>query len=136
MQDLEFTIEEGKLWLLQTRHGKRTAQSEVRIAVDMVDEGLLKSEEAVLRVSPEQVASYLHPQFEETARKEAQVIATGLNASPGAAVGIVAFDADTAERWAREDGKDVIMVRPETKTRRRTRHARRQRYPYQPRRPH
>lgn len=115
MQDLEFTIEEGKLWLLQTRNGKRTAQSEVRIAVDMVDEGLLKSEEAVLRVSPEQVASYLHPQFEETARKEAQVIAAGLNVSPGAAVGIVAFDADTAERWAREDGKDVIMVRPETK---------------------
>ena len=115
MQDLEFTIEEGKLWLLQTRNGKRTAQSEVRIAVDMVEEGLLKSEEAVLRVSPEQVASYLHPQFDENARKEAQVIATGLNVSPGAAVGIVAFDADTAERWAREDGKDVIMVRPETK---------------------
>lgn len=115
MQDLEFTIEEGKLWLLQTRNGKRTAQSEVRIAVDMVEEGLLKSEEAVLRVSPEQVASYLHPQFDDSARKEAKVIATGLNVSPGAAVGIVAFDADTAERWAREDGKDVIMVRPETK---------------------
>jgi pyruvate,orthophosphate dikinase len=115
MQDIEFTIESGKLWLLQTRNGKRTAQAEVRIAVDMVDEGLLKREEAVLRVSPEQVDFYLHPQFDETARKNAQLIATGLNVSPGAAVGLVAFDADTAERWAKDEGKPVIMVRPETK---------------------
>ncbi len=115
MQDLEFTIEHGTLWLLQTRNGKRTAQAEVRIAVDMVDEGLLGREEAVLRVSPEQVDFFLHPQFDEDARSEAQLIASGLNVSPGAAVGIVAFDADTAERWAREDGKAVIMVRPETR---------------------
>jgi pyruvate,orthophosphate dikinase len=115
MQDLEFTIEHGTLWLLQTRNGKRTAQAEVRIAVDMVDEGLLGREEAVLRVSPEQVDFFLHPQFDEDARSQAQVIASGLNVSPGAAVGIVALDADTAERWAREDGKAVIMVRPETR---------------------
>jgi len=115
MQDIEFTIENGMLWLLQTRNGKRTAAAEVRIAIDMVDEGLLGREEAVLRVSPEQVDFYLHPQFDETARQEAQLIAKGLNVSPGAAVGMVAFDADTAERWARDEGKAVIMVRPETK---------------------
>jgi len=115
MQDLEFTVENDTLWLLQTRNGKRTAQAEVRIAVDMVDEGLLKREEAVLRVSPDQVDFYLHPQFDEKARAEAQLIAKGLNVSPGAAVGVIAFDADTAERWARTDGKAVIMVRPETK---------------------
>jgi pyruvate,orthophosphate dikinase len=115
MQDLEFTIEHGTLWLLQTRNGKRTAQAEVRIAVDMVEEKLLCREEAVLRVSPEQVDFYLHPQFDENARNEARVVATGLNVSPGAAVGVVAFDADTAERWAQEDGKAVIMVRPETR---------------------
>jgi pyruvate,orthophosphate dikinase len=115
MQDIEFTIENGVLWLLQTRNGKRTAAAEVRIAVDMVDEGLLGREEAILRVSPEQVDFYLHPQFDETARKEATLIAKGLNVSPGAAVGMVAFDADTAQRWARDEGKDVIMVRPETK---------------------
>jgi pyruvate,orthophosphate dikinase len=115
MQDIEFTIESGKLWLLQTRNGKRTAQAEVRIAVDMVDEGLLEREEAVLRVGPDQVDFYLHPQFDEAARKKATLIAQGLNVSPGAAVGIIAFDADTAERWAKVDGKPVIMVRPETK---------------------
>ncbi|MEX1257015.1 MAG: pyruvate, phosphate dikinase [Gemmatimonadota bacterium] len=115
MQDLEFTIEDGRLWLLQTRNGKRTAQAEVRIAVNMVDEGLLERQEAVLRVSPTQVDFYLHPQFDEEARGRAQVLARGLNVSPGAAVGVVAFDADTAERWAKEEGKDVIMVRPETK---------------------
>ena len=114
-QDLEFTIEHGTLWLLQTRNGKRTAKAEVRIAVDMVEEELLGREEAVLRVSPEQVDSYLPPRFDEEARGKAQVIANGLNVSPGAAVGVVAFDADTAERWAREDGIDVIMVRPETR---------------------
>jgi pyruvate,orthophosphate dikinase len=115
MQDLEFTIEKGKLWLLQTRNGKRTAQAEVRIAVDMVGEGLLRPEEAVLRVSPEQVDFYLHPQFDERARMAAPLIAQGLNVSPGAAVGVIAFDADTAEHWAKEEGKSVIMVRPETK---------------------
>ena len=115
MQDLEFTIENGKLWLLQTRDGKRTAQAEVRIAVDMVEEGLISKEEAVKRVQPAQVDFFLHPQLDEEARKATQPFAKGLNVSPGAAVGVVAFDADTAERWAKEEGKQVIMVRPETK---------------------
>ncbi len=115
MQDMEFTIENGKLWLLQTRDGKRTAQAEVRIAVDMVEEGLITKEEAVQRVKPDQVDFFLHPQLEPEARKAAKRIAAGLNVSPGAAVGQVAFDADTAERWAHEEGRDVIMVRPETK---------------------
>ncbi|MEZ4519049.1 MAG: pyruvate, phosphate dikinase [Chloroflexota bacterium] len=115
MQDMEFTIEAGKLWLLQTRDGKRTAQAEVRIASDMVDEGLINKEEAVWRVKPGQVDFFLHPQLDSSAVKTARKIATGLNVSPGAAVGVVAFDADTAERWAKEEGRDVIMVRPETK---------------------
>ena len=115
MQDMEFTIEHGKLWLLQTRDGKRTAQAEVRIAVDMVEEGLIDKEIAVRRVQPAQVDFFLHPQFELAALRESNPIATGLNVSPGAAVGVVAFDADLAEEWARKDGRDVIMVRPETK---------------------
>ncbi|MFZ0548198.1 MAG: pyruvate, phosphate dikinase [Candidatus Promineifilaceae bacterium] len=114
MQDMEFTIEHGKLWLLQTRDGKRTAQAEVRIAVDMVDEGLINKETAVKRVQPAQVDFFLHPQLDLQATRNNKSIAKGLNVSPGAAVGIVAFDADTAERWAK-DGKSVIMVRPETK---------------------
>ncbi len=115
MQDMEFTIERGKLWLLQTRDGKRTAQAEVRIAVDMVEEGLITEKEAVRRVQPAQVDFFLHPQLDLKKNGEAKPIATGLNVSPGAAVGMVAFDADTAERWAKEEGKSVIMVRPETK---------------------
>lgn len=115
MQDMEFTIEQGKLWLLQTRDGKRTAQAEVRIAVDMVEEGLITKEEAVKRVQPAQVDFFLHPQLEATAVKANKPLAKGLNVSPGAAVGVVAFDADTAERWAKESKKPVIMVRPETK---------------------
>jgi len=115
MQDMEFTIEHGKLWILQTRDGKRTAQAEVRIATDMVEEGLIDKREAVSRVKPEQVDIFLHPQLERSAREKATLLAKGLNVSPGAAVGAVAFDADTAERWVKEDGKPVIMVRPETK---------------------
>jgi pyruvate,orthophosphate dikinase len=115
MQDMEFTIEQGKLWLLQTRDGKRTAQAEVRIAVDMVDEGLISIEEAVSRVQPDQVDFFLHPQLDGEALKGLQPIAKGLNVSPGAAVGIIAFDPGLAERWAKEDGRDVILVRPETK---------------------
>jgi pyruvate,orthophosphate dikinase len=119
MQDVEFTVENGKLWMLQTRDGKRTAQAAVRIAVDMFEEGLISKEEAVVRVSPEQIDFFLHPQFDIQSKQKAQssgaFLATGLNVSPGAAVGIVAFDADRAELWAKEEGKDVIMVRPETK---------------------
>jgi pyruvate,orthophosphate dikinase len=119
MQDMEFTIERGKLWLLQTRDGKRTAQAAVRIAVDMADEGLIDKEEAIIRVKPEQIDFFLHPSFDieakRAAREEGRHLATGLNVSPGAAVGVAAFDADLAERWAKEEGRHVIMVRPETK---------------------
>jgi len=119
MQDVEFTIEKGKLWMLQTRDGKRTAQAAVRIAVEMADEGLISLEEAVQRVSPEQVDFFLHPQFSRDAVKSAKeaggLLARGLNVSPGAARGVVALDADLAESWAKEEGKEVIMVRPETK---------------------
>jgi pyruvate,orthophosphate dikinase len=114
MQDMEFTIERGRLWLLQTRDGKRTAQAEVRIAVDMAEEGLISREEAVRRVQPEQIDFFLHPQLDPKALEGGKPLAKGLNVSPGAAVGVIAFDADTAQRWA-ADGKDVIMVRPETK---------------------
>ena len=119
MQDVEFTIERSKLWMLQTRDGKRTAQSAVRIAVDMAEEGLITREEAILRVTPEQVDFFLHPQFDTEAKKSAKdsgnMLATGLNVSPGAAVGVAAFDADLAEKWAKDEEKQVIMVRPETK---------------------
>ena len=119
MQDVEFTIEKGRLWMLQTRDGKRTANAAVKIAVDMVDEGLITKEDAVTRVNPDQVDTLLHPQFdietENKARNEGKLFATGVNASPGAAVGQVYFDADTAEKQAKEEHKDVIMVRPFTK---------------------
>jgi pyruvate,orthophosphate dikinase len=119
MQDVEFTIEKGKLWMLQTRDGKRTAQAAVRIAVEMVEEGLISKEEAVMRVMPEQVDFFLHPQFDPAAltaaRSQGRMVARGLNVSPGAAYGAVAFDADLAESWAKEAQKKVIMVRPETK---------------------
>jgi pyruvate,orthophosphate dikinase len=119
MQDVEFTIERGKLWMLQTRNGKRTAKAAVKIAVDMANEKLITKEEAVLRIRPEDVDALLHPQFDEKAIKEAEkdgrLYAKGVNASPGAAVGQVYFDADTAEKMAKEQHQDVIMVRPFTK---------------------
>jgi pyruvate,orthophosphate dikinase len=115
MQDMEFTVEQGKMWLLQTRDGKRTAQAEVRIAVDMVDEGLISREEAVKRVQPDQVDFFLHPQLDPDSLADMKPIASGLNVSPGAAVGVIAFEPDLAERWAKEDGKNVILVRPETR---------------------
>lgn len=115
MQDMEFTVEKGKLWILQTRDGKRTAQAEVRIAVDQAKEGLISKEDAVRRVKPEQIDFFLHPQLDAAAKRSAQLVAKGLNVSPGAAVGIVAFSADLAQQWAKEEGKAVIMVRPETK---------------------
>jgi len=119
MQDVEFTIENKRLWMLQTRNGKRTAKAAVKIAVDMANEDFITKEEAVSRVSPEQVDTLLHPQFlADTlakAKKDGKQFATGVNASPGAAVGQIYFDADTAERMANEEGQDVIMVRPFTK---------------------
>ncbi len=119
MQDVEFTIERGRLFMLQTRSGKRTAKAAVKIAVDMALESLISKDEAVLRVSPDNVDSLLHPQFDEKAKKEAvktgTFIAKGVNASPGAAVGQAYFDADTAEKMAKEHKQDTIMVRPFTK---------------------
>jgi len=119
MQDVEFTIEQGKLWMLQTRNGKRTAKAAVKIAVDMANEGLITRDEAVLRVTPEQVDTLLHPQFDEKAKeraeKEGRLFAKGVNASPGAAVGQVYFDANIAEKMSKSEKQDVIMVRPFTK---------------------
>ena len=119
MQDVEFTIEHGKLWMLQTRSGKRTAKAAVKIAVDMANEGLITKEEAILRVTPEQVDTLLHPQYDgkakDEAKKDGRLYAKGVNASPGAAVGQVYFDANTAEKHAKQDKQDVIMVRPFTK---------------------
>jgi pyruvate,orthophosphate dikinase len=118
MQDVEFTIERGKLWMLQTRDGKRTARAAIRVAVEMAEEEVITREQAVLRVSPGQVAQLLHPQFDiaakDAAKAAGRMVATGVNASPGAAVGVAAFDADLAEKWGKA-GKNVIMVRPETK---------------------
>jgi pyruvate, orthophosphate dikinase len=115
MQDIEFTVESGKLWILQTRSGKRTAQAAVRIAVEMAEEGLISKEDALLRVEPDQIDFFLHPQFSAEARTDAQLIASGLNVSPGAATGQVAFDADLAQRWARTEERRVLLVRPETR---------------------
>ncbi len=111
MCDIEFTIEQGTLWMLQTRIGKRTARAALKIAVDMVDEGLITHEEAVLRVDPDQLDQLLHPQFDATATYD--VLAKGLNASPGAAVGEVVFTAEHAEEAAKQ-GRKVILVRWET----------------------
>ncbi|MFI5280140.1 MAG: pyruvate, phosphate dikinase [Gemmatimonadales bacterium] len=111
MQDLEFTVEHGKLYLLQTRTGKRAGAAAVRIAVDMVDEGLITDEEALQRVGPDAVEQMLHPTVDPEA--QCQVLATGLPASPGAAAGQLVFDAQEAFTWA-ADGKAVILVRAET----------------------
>lgn len=119
MQDVEFTIERGKLWMLQTRNGKRTAKSAVKVAVDMAKEGLITKEQAVQRVTPDNVDSLLHPQFDhvamDNAEKSGKFFAKGVNASPGAAVGQIYFDADTAEKMAKDEKQDTIMVRPFTK---------------------
>nr|MBP8164949.1 pyruvate, phosphate dikinase [Anaerolineales bacterium] len=119
IQDVEFTIERGKLWMLQTRNGKRTAKAAVKIAVDMANEGLITREEAISRITPENVDAMLHPQFNDAAMTDAEkagkFVAKGVNASPGAAVGQVYFDADTAEKFAKEEKQDTIMVRPFTK---------------------
>lgn len=111
MQDMEFTIEKGKLYMLQTRTGKRTAAAAVKIAVDMVKEGLITKEEAIMRVTPEQIETLLHKRIDPAAEKT--LIAKGLPASPGAATGMVVFDSDEAVKFA-EEGKKVILVRPET----------------------
>ena len=113
MQDMEFTVEHGKLYMLQTRNGKRTAQAALKIACDLVDEGMRTEEEAVLMIDPRNLDTLLHPQFDQKALKEAQAIGKGLGASPGAACGQIVFSAEDAEKWHAE-GKKVVLVRLET----------------------
>ena len=113
MQDLEFTVQEGKLWLLQTRNGKRTGQAMVKIAMDLLRDKLISEEEALLRVEPAKLDELLHPVFDKKALQSAKVLSKGLPASPGAATGQIVFFADDAASW-HEQGKNVIMVRIET----------------------
>jgi pyruvate,orthophosphate dikinase len=113
MQDIEFTVEKGQLYMLQTRSGKRTAAAAVKIAVDMVKEGLISKQEAVMRVKPADIEKLLHPIFDSEELKNAQYIGKGLPASPGAATGKIVFSADDAEKLAK-DGEKVILARPET----------------------
>ena len=113
MQDMEFTIQDGKLWLLQTRSGKRTGRAMVKMAIDMLKEGLIDEQTALLRVEPNKLDELLHPVFDENAIGKAKVIAKGLPASPGAAYGQIVFYADEAEKWAKNK-KQVILVRIET----------------------
>ena len=113
MQDMEFTIEDGKLYMLQTRNGKRTAAAALKVAVDLVDEGMIDEKEAVCRVEPKQLDSLLHPQFDAEALKKAAVIGKGLAASPGAACGRVVFTAEEAKEW-HDNGEKVVLVRLET----------------------
>jgi len=113
MQDMEFTVQEGKLWFLQTRNGKRTGAAMVKIAMDMLHQGMLDEKTAVMRVEPNKLDELLHPIFDKKALKEARVIAKGLAASPGAASGKIVFNADDAALWALK-GERVIMVRIET----------------------
>ncbi|MBN2112164.1 pyruvate, phosphate dikinase [Candidatus Woesearchaeota archaeon] len=113
MQDMEFTIQEGKLYMLQTRNGKRTAAAAVKIAVDMEKEKLISKKEALMRVEPNQLNQLLHKQLDPIGKQKAEVLAKGLPASPGAAVGEVAFTAEKAHEWAQE-GRKVILVRTET----------------------
>ena len=114
MQDMEFTIENGKLFMLQTRNGKRTAQAALKIAVDLVNEGMITKEQALLKVEPRQLDQLLHPNFEETSLKCAQVIATGLAASPGAATGRIYFTAEDVIEAHKNGVQDILLVRLET----------------------
>ena len=114
MQDMEFTIEEGKLFMLQTRNGKRTAAAALQIACDLVDEGMITEEEAVCMIDPKQLDALLHPQFDAKALKAAKPIGSALPASPGAACGQVVFTAEDATEWATKKGAKVILVRLET----------------------
>ena len=113
MQDMEFTIQQGRLYLLQTRNGKRTGAAAIKVAVDMVGEGLISKEEAIDRVTPAQLEQVFHPAINPAIKKQIKAIAKGLNASPGAATGQIVFNADDAEAWAAK-GKRVMLVRPET----------------------
>ena len=113
MQDMEFTVQEGKLWMLQTRSGKRTGKAMVKIAMDMLRQGMIDEKTALLRLDPNKLDELLHPVFDKDALKQAKVIAKGLAASPGAATGRIVFSADDAAEWAKK-GEKVVMVRIET----------------------
>ena len=113
MQDMEFTVQEGKLWFLQTRNGKRTGTAMVKIAMDLLHEGMIDEKTAILRCEPQKLDELLHPVFDKLALSKAKVITQGLPASPGAACGQIVFHADDAQAW-HEDGKKVVMVRIET----------------------
>ena len=113
MQDMEFTVQEGKLWFLQTRNGKRTGTAMVKIAMDLVREGVISEKEAIMRCEPQKLDELLHPVFDKDALKKAKVITQGLPASPGAACGQIVFHADDAQEW-HQNGHKVIMVRIET----------------------
>ena len=114
MQDMEFTIEDGKLFMLQTRNGKRTATAALKIAVDMVEEGMITKEEALLKVDPKQLDQLLHPMFDQDSLNNAKCVAEGLAASPGAATGKIAFTAEDVIRMHKDGEKDIILVRLET----------------------
>ena len=131
MQDMEFTVEQGKLWMLQTRGGKRTAKAALRIAVELANEGLISKKEAVSRIDPASLDQLLHPTIDPAAKRD--VIATGLPASPGAASGEIVFSSDEAAKL-QADGRKVILVRIETSPGRHPRHARRRRHSDHPRR--
>ena len=111
MQDIEFTVQQGKLWILQTRNGKRSGLASLRIGVELVKEGLISKDQAILQIDPEQLNELLHPVFDTQANKD--VIAHGMAASPGAAVGRVVFTPRDVSNWVNQ-GEDVILVRSET----------------------
>ena len=113
MQDIEFTIEEGRLWMLQTRTGKRTGPAAIKMAVDMVDEKMISKKDAIMRVTPDQIDELLHPKLHIEDEEKTTILARGLPAGPGGGVGQVVFSADDAEKW-HKDGKSIILVREET----------------------
>ena len=113
MQDMEFTIEDKKLYMLQTRNGKRTAKAALKIACDLVDEGMIDEKKAVQMIDPRNLDTLLHPQFDAEALKKAEPVAKALAASPGAACGKIVFTAEDAKEW-KERGEKVVLVRLET----------------------
>ena len=113
MQDMEFTVQEGKLWFLQTRNGKRTGAAMVKIAIDLLHQGMIDEKTCLNRIEPNKLDELLHPVFDKAAEKQAKLFVKGLPASPGAATGQIVFFADDAAKW-HADGKRVVMVRIET----------------------
>ena len=113
MQDIEFTIQDGRLWMLQTRTGNRTGTSAIKMAVDMCNEGMIDKKTAIMRVMPEQLDELLHPMLDTESEKQANFLAKGLPAGPGGATGRIVFTADDAETW-HKNGEQVILIREET----------------------